>query len=234
MMVSLLVFVSLTAVLAVPLVQASQITKYGLSGIVPTGITINGIPSGLLAKNGYVYFPYGGGITRLDPATGSLRLYSLPAGPIYLDLSETYAWALTEGDTAESNYLYAVNLANGRTTEWHLVGNQYPAMNGLLVENDSSIWLTGTSLNHFDPNTSQMTSYPIPCVGSRCWTNASNIFSPHWADGKDMGTGRLWDSCTERERWRGPDRFRSTHWQHERVPDTEVLPQRNLAGRRGN
>jgi hypothetical protein len=180
-----LLFVSLGVFPGIPLVQASQITKYSLGGLVPSGISQSGIPSGLLARDGYVYFPYGGGIARMDPTTNSLKLYSLPGpGPNSLDLSETYAWALTGGDTPETNYLFAVNLADGRTTKWHLEGNEYPAMNGLLVENDSSIWLTGTSLNHFNPNTGQMKRYPLPCIASRCWTNSSNIFRPLWANEK--------------------------------------------------
>lgn len=181
---SSLLFVSLAGIPAIPLVQASQITKYNLNGLIPT-TSASGIPTGLVARDGYVYFPQGGpGIARLDPATSSLKLYSLQAAPISLDLSESYAWALTEGDTAQTNYLFAVNLANGRTTKWHLEGNQYPAMNGLLVENDSSIWLTGTSLKHFNPNTGQFKSYALPCIAGRCWTNSSNIFRPLWANRK--------------------------------------------------
>lgn len=115
----------------------------------------------------------------------SMKLYPLPSQAGYtviaFDLGEAYAWVLTEDGAGKS--LYSLNLANGRTVNW-LVGSY---TNGLLVENDSSIWLTESSLDHFNPNTGEMKTYPLPCPAARCWTNSTNIFRPIWVNGNVWG-----------------------------------------------
>lgn len=180
---SSVVFVSLTGILELPFVRASKIAKYSLVGLHPTS-PITGLPTGLAARDGYVYFSYQNataGIGRLDPSTKTVKLYPLPGNAGYtvvsLEVGEAYAWIITE-DVGET--LYAVNLMNGRITNWPV--GKYT--NGLLVENDSSIWLTGPSLDHLNPNTGQMKSYPLPCIANRCFTNSTLIYRPIWANGK--------------------------------------------------
>ena len=177
--------IALTANLGVPLVRASEITKYDLAGLQPAFPT-SGIPTGLVARDGYVYFPYQtstAGIGRLDPATTTVKLYNLPSeagtSVIAFDLGEANAWILTE-DGVGARYLYELNLSNGATVNWR-VGSD---TNGLLVENDSSIWLTGPTLDRFNANTGEMKSYVLPCFANRCWTNSTNVFRPIWANGK--------------------------------------------------
>lgn len=181
----LLLLAATAGTLGLPPVRASTITKYSLVGLHPT-YPASGIPTGLVARDGYVYFSYQNslaGIGRLDPATTSIKLYPLPSQAGYtvvaFDLGEAYAWVLTEDGTGGKS-LYSLNLANGRTANW-LVGSH---TNGLLVENDSSIWLTGSSLDHFNPNTGEMKTYPLPCPAARCWTNSTNVFRPIWVNGK--------------------------------------------------
>lgn len=48
---SSLLFVSLAGVPAIPLVQASQITKYNLDGLIPTS-SASGIPTALVVRDG--------------------------------------------------------------------------------------------------------------------------------------------------------------------------------------
>lgn len=181
----LLLFAASAGILGLPLVRASETTKYSLVGLHPT-YPASGIPTGLVARDGYVYFSYQNstaGIGRLDPATMSMKLYPLPSQAGYtviaFDLGEAYAWVLTE-DNMGALGLYALDLANGRAINWRVRSDT----NGLLVENDSSIWLTGSSLDHFNPNTGEMKTYPLPCPAARCWTNSTNIFRPIWVNGK--------------------------------------------------
>jgi streptogramin lyase len=180
----LLLLAATAGILGLPLVRASKITKYSLVGLHPT-YPASGIPTGLVARDGYVYFSYQkstAGIGRLDPATISMKVYPLPSQAGYtviaFDLGEAYAWVLTEDDMGRNN-LYALDLANGRAINWR-VGSD---TNGLLVENDSSIWLTGSSLDRFNPNTGEMKTYPLPCPAARCWTNSTNVFRPIWVNG---------------------------------------------------
>jgi len=172
-----------------PHVYASTFVKYSLQGLEPVTLYRPDIRR-LGVNDGYVYFSYTRpsgptGIARLDPGRGSITLYDLPGPPgsllVGFDFDETHVWALTSNQSG-TKYLRSLNLSDGGVTSWQVAVFPEPGVttNGIIVENDHSIWLTGGPtgfLVHFNSLSGEMKTYPLP-------TNFTTLFRPIWNEGK--------------------------------------------------
>jgi streptogramin lyase len=116
------------------------------------------------------------GVAVLDPASGKLTLYDYQptgTGQIgYLALGKNGVWVIS-GDTEGVNYIYNLNVTTSPTPRWQFG----PYTNGLIVENRSSLWITGAALTCFNPSNGQMTVYPLPAAYRA-------IYNPVWVAGK--------------------------------------------------
>lgn len=185
------VIVLLSAVVAIaptPHAYASSLVKYSLQGLEPVTLYRPDVRR-LGIHDGHVYFSYmrpsgPTGIARLDTSRESITLYDLPGPPesivVGFDFDEKYVWALT--DHSGTKYLRGVNLTDGGVISWQVAVFPEPGVttNGMTVENDHSIWLTGGPngfLMHFNPLSGEMRTYPLP-------TNFTTLFRPIWSEGR--------------------------------------------------
>jgi streptogramin lyase len=177
----LLVIVAITPT---PRAYGSSVVKYSLPPLEPVPETNGHNVRSLRVKDGYIYFSYLGlvpgppGLAKVDPTRNSITFQNLyaPAGTyaISFDFEESSVWILT-ADSSRSKRLW--NMRNGSAIAWLVAQSEYGfGINGLSVENDHSIWLTGESLAHFNPVSGEIKTYSLP-------TNFTTIFKPVWEDG---------------------------------------------------
>jgi len=181
--------VAIVAIAPTPRAYASTLVKYSLQGLEPVTLYRPDVRR-LGVNDAYVYFSYmrpsgPTGIARLDASRGSTTLYDLPGPPeslvVGFDFDEKYVWALTSNQSG-TKYLRGVNLTDGGVISWQVA--VFPesgvTTNGICVENDHSIWLTGGPngfLKHFNSLSGEMKTYPLP-------TNFTTLFRPIWSEGK--------------------------------------------------
>lgn len=119
-----------------------------------------------------------------------LCTYKLPYGRYsdYLVILNGYLWLSIYDDTGYPTlaHLLRVNIGTNAYQSWLLSDNSAPY--GLAVDNEGDLWFSDfsfISLNEFDPDTNQLTSYEIPLGGSpqmialegnRVWYGGSNGF----------------------------------------------------------
>jgi len=181
---------SLTAMMPVQRVHASTVVQYSLQGLEPVPEPTHHNTKSLRVRDGYVYFSYvrgyvANGIARFDPSRGSMTFHDLPMPSdnyvVSFDLDDEGVWILTS-DPSRTRYLRWLNLTDGRVISWLVAEREWGmGTNGMTVENDHSIWLTGESLMHFNPVSGEMKTYPLP-------TNFTTIFKPIWSYGKVWAT----------------------------------------------
>jgi hypothetical protein len=181
---ALLLLLTTAVVMPFPRVYGSALVKYSLPELQPVPESNDHNVRSLRVKDGYVYFSYLGlipgptGIARFDPTRNSITFRDLYATigtyAISFDFDEDSIWILT-GDSSGSKRLW--NLRDDTAIGWLVAQNEYGfGINGLSVENGHSIWLTGESLEHFNPLSGEIKIYPLP-------TNFTTIFKPIWEYG---------------------------------------------------
>jgi len=175
---------AIVAITPTPRVYGSTVVKYSLPSLLPVPETNDHNVRSLRVKDGYVYFSYLGlvpgptGIAKFDPTRNSITYQDLYATTgthaISFDFDQNSIWILT-ADSSRSKRLW--NLRDDSAIGWLVAQNEYGfGINGLSVENGHSIWLTGESLEHFNPVSGEIKTYPLP-------TNFTTIFKPIWEDG---------------------------------------------------
>ena len=183
-MAIVVVILVVAALMPFPHVCASTLVKYSLPELQPVPEFNDHNVKSLRVRDGYVYFSYLGlvpgptGIARFDPTRNSITLQNLyaPTGTyaISFDFDQKSMWILT-ADSSRSKRLW--NLRDGNAVGWLVAQNEFGfGINGLAVENNQSIWLTGESLQYFNPVSGEIRIYPLP-------TNFTTIFNPIWEYG---------------------------------------------------